>query len=91
MEATKLLHMQDFDVETCQASVVSAQRVDAGKTDIVLDQTCFYARGGGQDWDTGTISTQWYTFAVEEVRLDENGAVHHLGTYTGEEIGRAHV
>ena len=32
-------------------------------------------RGGGQDWDTGTIGD----FQVQEVRLDENGVVHHIG------------
>ncbi len=73
--------MNDFDVETCTSKVLSAQISDdeaaAGKLDIVLDQTCFYPRGGGQDWDKGTISNGETSALVDEVRLDEHGIVHH--------------
>ncbi len=74
--STKLLHMDDFGVTDCKASVLCVAQADDGRVDVVLDQTCFYARGGGQDWDTGTISS----FVVEEVRLDEQGVVHHIGS-----------
>jgi Ser-tRNA(Ala) deacylase AlaX len=67
--------MDDFGVTSCDALVSSVASTDDDRTDIVLDQTCFYARGGGQDWDTGTIDD----FQVEEVRLDEQGIVHHIG------------
>lgn len=80
--------MQDFDVETCNAKVLSITSTDDGHTDVVLDQTCFYARGGGQDWDQGTMTKPMpmtkpdAEFKVEEVRLDENGIVHHRGPLT---------
>jgi Ser-tRNA(Ala) deacylase AlaX len=74
--ATKLLYLEDFDVTACEAQVVEVRSADDGRTIVVLDQTCFYPRGGGQDWDTGTIND----FAVEEVRLDETGTVLHIGT-----------
>lgn len=74
--------MQDFGVETCGAKIFSISATDDNRTDIVLDQTCFYARGGGQDWDRGTIKNANGSFAVEEVRLDESGTVHHVGTFT---------
>lgn len=73
--STKLLHMDDFGVVDCTATVLSVTLAEDERTDVVLDQTCFYARGGGQDWDTGTIND----FVVEEVRLDEHGVVHHIG------------
>ncbi|HSX07442.1 MAG TPA: alanine--tRNA ligase-related protein [Candidatus Saccharimonadales bacterium] len=82
MNNTILLYMQDFDVETCNASIVSAALTEDDRTDFVLDQTCFYARGGGQDWDEGVIKKGDAAFAVDEVRLDENGVVHHIGTIT---------
>ncbi len=72
---TRLLHMDDFNIVTCDATVLSIDTSEDGWVDVVLDQTCFYARGGGQDWDTGTIGD----FVVEEVRLDEHGVVHHIG------------
>jgi Ser-tRNA(Ala) deacylase AlaX len=83
---TDLLYMQDFDVETCQAHIVTISKAADGRTDVVLDQTCFYPRGGGQDWDTGKISCAAGGLNVEEVRLDENGDVHHIGTYSSGEL-----
>lgn len=58
-------------------------QVEDGQTDVVLNQTCFYARGGGQDWDMGVIKSQTAEFAVSEVRLDENSVVHHIGKSQG--------
>ena len=72
--------MQDFDIETSSATVMSVTSTDEGKLDLVLDQTPFYARGGGQDWDIGIIRKPDAEFTVEEVRIDENGIVHHIGS-----------
>ncbi len=80
---TKLIYMDDFDVVTCSARVASIIEVEDGRTDIQLDQTCFYPRGGGQDWDTGTISGPHGTLHVDEVRLDELGIAHHVGKIDG--------
>ncbi len=77
--ATELLYLDDFDVLSASATVLSVTGLDDGRTDVVLDRTCFYPRGGGQDWDTGTIHAGEESFIVEEVRLDEDGVVHHLG------------
>jgi len=79
---SELLYMQDFDVESCEAKVLSTTPTEDDRIDIVLDRTCFYARGGGQDWDMGAISKDNTIFSVEEVRLDEQGDIHHIGTYT---------
>jgi Ser-tRNA(Ala) deacylase AlaX len=76
---TELLYMQDFNVESCGATIESVSANEDGRTDIMLDKTCFYARGGGQDWDKGQISKDGALFSVEEVRLDESGQVHHVG------------
>ncbi len=77
---TELLYMQDFDVETCRASITSINKADDDRTDIILDQTAFYPRGGGQDWDMGQITKDGASFSVEEVHLDQEGQVHHIGT-----------
>ncbi len=73
--ATRLLYLEDFDVTTCDASVVEIRKTEDDRSVVVLDQTCFYPRGGGQDWDMGMIND----FSVEEVRLDEDGVVLHIG------------
>lgn len=72
---TKLLYMDDFNVEDCNSTVVSIGMTEDGRTEVILDQTCFYPRGGGQDWDTGSIGS----FQVSEVRMDPEGVVHHIG------------
>jgi Ser-tRNA(Ala) deacylase AlaX len=75
--------MEDFDVLTCTATVVMVGKTDDGRVDVQLDRTCFYPRGGGQDWDEGTIAKTDKTvvLTVSEVRLDEYGAVHHVGSH----------
>lgn len=80
--ATHLLYLEDFDVTTCEA-VVESVKTEDNQTIIVLDQTCFYPRGGGQDWDTGQITSgSENVFDVHEVRLDETGTVLHIGTFS---------
>src|ERR1039457_713588 len=78
---TELLYMQAFDVESCQAVIKTVAASEDGRVDIELGRTCFYPRGGGQDWDTGIIKTADAQLNVEEVRLDENSVVHHIGSY----------
>lgn len=77
--ATELLYLDDFDVLTAPATITAVTTLDDGRLDVVLDRTCFYPRGGGQDWDTGAIRAADVAFTVKEVRLDEHGVVHHLG------------
>jgi Ser-tRNA(Ala) deacylase AlaX len=77
--STDLLYMQAFDVESCEAKITEINPLPDERVDIALDQTCFYARGGGQDWDMGVIQQSGSIFNVEEVRLDEDGIVHHIG------------
>lgn len=78
---TQLVYLEDFDVLTCDGTVAAVDKTEDGRVDVRLDRTCFYPRGGGQDWDEGMImSTDGSAvFAVNEVRLDESGEVHHLG------------
>jgi misacylated tRNA(Ala) deacylase len=54
------LFLEDSYLKECDATVVS---VKDGKY-VVLDQTIFYPKGGGQPWDTGTIIKGHETFKV---------------------------
>lgn len=84
---TDLLYMNDFNVETCNAKVLNITNIDDNRVDIILDQTCFYPRGGGQDWDLGTISNGNVITNIEEVHLDSEGVVHHICYKTDLSIG----
>ncbi len=78
---TELLCMKDFDVESSEGVVVKVAKTEDGRDDVILDQTSFYPRGGGQDWDIGTITGETAVLNVEEVRLDESGDAHHIGRF----------
>jgi Ser-tRNA(Ala) deacylase AlaX len=74
---TKALFLEDSYLRECDATVVS---VKDGKY-VVLDQTIFYPRGGGQPWDIGKI-----------IRGDEPFDVVYVGKFSGEishEVDRA--
>ena len=46
---------------------------------VVLDKTTFYARSGGQVGDTGTISSDAFTFEVDDTVKTANGVFLHRG------------
>jgi misacylated tRNA(Ala) deacylase len=66
---TKALYLEDSYLEESDATVAS---VKEGKY-IVLDQTIFYPKGGGQPCDTGKI-----------VKEDMNYNVVYVGKFSGE-------
>jgi len=82
----KALYLEDSYLRECDATVVS---VRDGKY-VVLDQTIFYPKGGGQPWDTGTIIKGNRTYnviyvgkfsgeishEVDQAGLRENDRVH---------------
>ena len=66
---TRALYLEDSYLKECEAVVAS---VKDGKF-VVLDQTVFYPKGGGQPCDTGKI-----------VRGDEVFSVVYVGKFSGE-------
>ncbi|MDR3425246.1 MAG: alanine--tRNA ligase-related protein [Alphaproteobacteria bacterium] len=80
MNPTILTYMIDQDKHVDEATVVAVSD-EHGRTAVFLDKTIFYPQGGGQAWDTGTITAQSGCFSVEEVRFAD-GIVHHFGTFT---------
>lgn len=76
---TKLLYLEDFDVTNCEATVTKVEEFE-GKQVIVLDQTCFYPKGGGQDYDLGNIKSKNADFKIEAV-IFVDGEVKHIGEF----------
>ncbi len=68
---TKLLCLSDSYLKECPASVVA---VDGNR--VQIDQTVFYATGGGVPCDTGILEKEGAAFKVLEARK-ENGIVWH--------------
>jgi len=65
----KALYLENSYLKECDATVVS---VTNGKY-IVLDQTVFYPKGGGQPWDTG-----------KTIKNGETYSVVYVGKFSGE-------
>ena len=70
--ATDLLYLRDAELREVDATVVD---VDAEGRRVALDRTVFYATGGGQPHDTGTLAGQ----PVVDVRKDGEHVWHTLG------------
>lgn len=82
---TKLIYLQDSYKMNDTAQVVEVINTEKGPT-IILDQTIFYPQGGGQPADQGSIMSGQNSFQVSDVRLQEDGTVHHYGLFTKGEI-----
>ena len=70
---TEDLFRHDSYQKSCDA-VVTADDGDA----IVLDRTVFYAMGGGQPGDTGTILWDGGSASVIDTRYGEDGVIRHI-------------
>ena len=71
-EVTELLYLRDAELRSFDAAVTA---VDADARRIALDRTAFYATGGGQPADTGTLAG----LPVVDVRKDGDQVWHTLG------------
>lgn len=79
MTSTKLTYLEQQHRYESEATVESVTQ-DGDQVVITLDQTIFYAQGGGQPYDKGLIKSGDTIFEVTEVRWIE-GQVHHKGKY----------
>lgn len=73
---TKTLYLDDSYLRECDATVLSV----SGK-EVILDQTIFYPRGGGQPSDTGKLTTTGgREFRVASVIKKDGKIIHELET-----------
>ncbi len=79
---TRQLYLEDQTLQTFDA-VVTAIDPETGK--VLLDQTAFYATGGGQPHDIGSITSGSTTWAVTDVRKTGVDIWHTLAVTDGDE------
>lgn len=68
---TTLLYFDDNYLKEFDATVTAADG-----TNVLLDQTAFYATGGGQPNDTGRLVCNGKEYKVVDVRKSPQGVVH---------------
>ncbi len=72
---TRQLYLEDQTLQTFDATVTA---IDAEGGRVLLDQTAFYATGGGQPNDTGAITAGDTTWRVTDVRKSGVEIWHNL-------------
>jgi misacylated tRNA(Ala) deacylase len=73
---TELLYLRDAYLREFDATIVDVRGSDDGTgAQVALDRTAFYATGGGQPYDTGTLGAH----EVVDVRKDGEAVWHTLG------------
>ena len=82
--ASKKLYMES--IEAGYLRDFSAEVIAVEDNAVILDQTLFYPIGGGQNWDTGTISWDSGKVTVTEVR-GRGDVQHFVGEDHGIEVG----
>ena len=81
--ATEKLYWKDdfYGVSSFEASarVSTWPPAKGGHPSIVLDRTLFSPQAGGQLADQGTLVVFGRTLAIDDVQVDDDGVIHHLG------------
>ena len=73
MSMTETLFREDAYLKDCEASVLDAQ-----DDFVILDRTVFYAMGGGQPGDTGTLRWHGGEAQIVDTRYADRGAIRHI-------------
>ena len=85
---TRQLYLEDQTLQTFDATVSQVEADDDGTCRVLLDQTAFYATGGGQPHDVGTITSGDSTWNVTDVKKKGADIWHTIdGDGSGPEAG----
>jgi len=75
---TTPLYLHNAYLKETEATILDVIKENDKRWQIVLDQTIFYPRGGGQSTDQGTIFTDVWKGKVAEALLKEDKIVHYI-------------
>jgi Ser-tRNA(Ala) deacylase AlaX len=79
--ATKKTYFEDSYLFSSTGKVIAVEEGEGGLM-VVLDSTVFYAQGGGQPTDVGTIVADGATFTVTMVKEQPGGFIAHFGSFS---------
>jgi misacylated tRNA(Ala) deacylase len=67
---TDLLYYDDAYLQAFDATVLAAEKIDAGQWSLTLDRTAFYPGGGGQPADGGWLTLNGHKLSVRKLQRD---------------------
>lgn len=72
------LYLHDAYLKEAQGTILEVIKENDKRWQIVLDQTIFYPRGGGQSTDQGIIFTDHWKGKVTQALLKEDKIIHYI-------------
>jgi alanyl-tRNA synthetase len=75
---TTPLYLHNAYLKEAEATILDVIKENDKKWQIILDQTIFYPRGGGQSTDQGIIFTDAWRGKVSQALLKEDKIVHYV-------------
>lgn len=86
---TSLLYLDDSYLKEMDATIREVIPDGDGKFKILLDKTVFYAMGGGQPTDQGTLSSSDWKGEVYQVMMKDGELWHFVKAATAPKMGEA--
>ncbi|MGE3249885.1 MAG: alanine--tRNA ligase-related protein [Hyphomonadaceae bacterium] len=81
---TRLLYLENPSILTWRSEVLEIIFTEPSRVSIVLNETPFFPKGGGQPGDVGQIEGPDFKMRVEQVALDAGEVVHRGIVNAGE-------
>lgn len=87
---TQQLYLENSYQKTMTATILEVQNESPNKWKLVLDQTIFYPKGGGQPTDQGVLRAKLWQGNVSQVIFQDGKIIHYVETsqtpMVGEEV-----
>jgi alanyl-tRNA synthetase len=77
IEPTRLLYLSDSYQRRCEAQVLKIAQEKKRRLYLILDQTIFHPKGGGQPSDRGTLHTTSCTVDVRKAMFGKGVVIHY--------------
>ena len=84
---THLIYLDDSYQKEMDAEILDVKPLDNNKYQVLLDQTVFYALGGGQPFDQGKLISKNWEGSVIEVLLKDGELWHYVKSQQPPEKG----
>lgn len=85
--STQLIYLDDSYQKEMDAQIIEAQPDGEGKYRVIIDKTVFYARGGGQPTDQGTLTSSTWNGEVYQVIMKDGEIWHYVNAKSAPTIG----